>query len=334
MRLIIDPDVFVESFGCDSCSAALNELNMHFETHCFYWDDEEILEAEYRRIFNDHYGEQEEHPAILLLQYLLEDSSQSQENMLPIDNMYRTKITSMPHSEAVEPEMLGMLFLAQDLGLQLMLIGHHSGLKARYRVLHSEQDFRLISKDIPWLDVLWAAQSQLLIPNSTSQSINDHHPKTKEFELQTALWLQTQYPDLKCIIPPPKGSIGEQIDVYGYRNMPNGEVALVGECKLRGPGNENLKPIEAGEIQQLRRKLIAAQLYEETRSGQIPDGIFVTNAAQIDEPALELLMQEEIFRIIVINMKLQKKWETKQDWRILEQHQLYPQTTDETPCHE
>ena len=124
----------------------------------------------------------------------------------------------------------------------------------------------------------------------------------------------------------------EQIDVYGYRSTSAGIIMVIGECKLRHEGNEKAKPVERGEIQQLRRKLIAARKYEAARrrkpaDGDTPtqfEGILISNATDLDDEAEGLIDMESDFRLRFLSVTLPKGWEARQEWRIVAGRWRYP----------
>lgn len=185
----------------------------------------------------------------------------------------------------------------------------------------------------PWLEVAWAGKSTIDIPLAKFMDDDVSKQKSKEFEPKSSLWLQDSDSDLKCITPPTKNEIGgEQIDVYGYRSTGGKKVVVVGECKLRREGNETVKPIEHSEIQQLRRKLIAARTYEASKRRKSSDGgislqfegLLISNATDLDDSAKDLIDSENDFGIRFLSVKLPKGWEAEEEWRILSGSQRYP----------
>ncbi|MGQ9877254.1 MAG: hypothetical protein ACUVSL_18625, partial [Chloroflexus sp.] len=144
--------------------------------------------------------------------------------------------------------------------------------------------------------------------------------KQDAFEPKAALWLQDHDPLLRCITPPAKGKIGnEQIDVYGYRDKDDEMTVVIGECKLRREGNES-KWISVEEVQQLRRKVIAARNYEEKRNPKkyrSYEGILISNAEGIEDQAREFIKSEESFSIRILRLTIKKGWERCEELTIV-----------------
>lgn len=330
MNLAIDPDVFRASFHEFPCQAALFELGAEIWAHRFFQDQDATIEQEYRLIFNEKYVETD-HPAIRVLQYILFEDG-NPEDRLSAKSHLRDQVERLGCSTPVEPELIGMLANARDLGLVLLMIGNETR-HGRPRGLYDPELFRAAGKIIPWLDVRWAGRSITQIPHSMYLDDAVWRIKTTGFEPKVALWLQDNDQVLKCCTPPLKGEIGgEQIDVYGYRRTDSGVTVVVGECKLRHEGNEVAKPVERKEIQQLRRKLIAARCYEAAKKRRpatectpiLFEGILISNAADLEDEAKELIDQEPDLRLRFLKVTLQKGWEARQEWRILAGQWLYP----------
>lgn len=262
-----------------------------------------------------------------LLQHILFEDGNPEDN-LSSRNAILDRLQELGCAAPVEPELLGMLANARNLGLVLVIVGRDTE-QTRPRVLNDKEKLWSIGRMIPWLDVFLAGEARIQIPKSSHRDDNIIQAKAKEFELKMALWLQDHDQSLRCRTPPHRGQCGEQIDIYGYKD--EGTTVIVGECKLRREGNE-AKSIERTEIQQLRRKVIAARSYEEKRrpgnsGNQVVrqfQGIFVSNANKLDEGARQLIDSEQAFNIQVLTITLQSGWETKQEWAILQQKSLYP----------
>jgi len=224
-------------------------------------------------------------------------------------------------SQPVEPELLGMAANARDVGLILAMVGYDADY-LRKRGLHKETTRWEVRKEIPWLDIHWFGRSRIEIPESDYSDNNQPVIRAKQdaFEAKVALWLQDNDPCLRCVTPPPGGKVGtEQIDVYGYRHADDGITVVIGECKLRREGNET-KSISVEEIQQLRRKVIAAMEYERSKrssKGLTFEGILISNAQDVEEQAQQLIISETTFKIRVLCVTIQKGWESSDDWRIV-----------------
>lgn len=333
MNFVIDPDVFSESFYDSRCQVSLLQISTDITLHQFYRDADTVLEKEYRSIFNERYRDYAEHPAIgLLKQILFEDGDP--ETIISGQCMvhHRDRLAELGCTTPVEPEMIGMLTHARELGLVFVLVGMNTS-RTRPRGFHSAEIFRCVGKMFPWLEVAWAGRPRIDIPLAKYRDDDVSNEKSKEFEPKSSLWLQDFDTDLRCITPPTKKEMGgEQIDVYGYREKSEKKVVVVGECKLRREGNEATKPIECSEVQQLRRKLIAARKYEASRrcknfADGTPcqfEGLLISNATDLDDSAKELIDSENDFRIRFLSVKLPKGWETEEEWRILSGSQRYP----------
>ncbi|MDW8233847.1 MAG: hypothetical protein RMJ54_13800 [Roseiflexaceae bacterium] len=321
MNIAIDPDVFRLSFYDSRCQVGISEVGRAFTSHRFFRDDQGVLEKEYRQMLIEKWEKNPEHPSVVLLQRILSEDGDDRDLLPPLCSV-RDQFLSLGCSHPVEPELLGMLANGRDVGLVLGLVGYDAEY-TRPRGLHKENIRWQIRKIIPWLDVVWIGKSNIDIPESDYSESNEPliRAKSKLFEPKSALYLQSQDNFLRCIPPPAKGDIGgEQIDVYGYRTTDGGTTVVVGECKLRRCGNES-KLVEAGEIQQLQRKVIAAQDYETKRNrGKNPihafEGILITNATGLDESAIRFVQSEQAFRIHVLRVTLSSDWETSDEWRI------------------
>ena len=321
MNYVIDPEVFSAAFFNEPCELSIRKIFSEFRFHQFCRDKEGIIEREYRRLFNEyvHDYDDTEHPPIQLLRHLLSEDGYH-ESTVSNDHSSLAKILQEHKcTTPVEPELIGMILNSKDTGLILVLIGEQIG-NTRPRGLYQDETRRVIGKKIPWLDVCWAGNSSIHIPQTQFQDSAHSHQKAHEFELKVALWLQDNDSHLKCKTPPSKGEVGgEQIDVYGYRCVADEITVVVGECKLRREGNES-KSITREEIQQLRRKVLAAKQYEEGRQKGREirlEGLLITNATRLEKEALDLLEAETLFEPKVLKVVLTRRWETRQDWRIM-----------------
>jgi len=320
MNFAVDPDVFQASFLEIPCLAALNEIGCDFASHRFLRDTEGVLEREYRQILNEKCKTDDEHPAVVLLQRILFDDGNA-DDTVSSTHPITTKLASLGCSHPVEPELLGMLANARNLGLILAMVGHDADY-LRKRGLHDKTVCWRVRNEIPWLDIVWIGESRVETPESDYSDNNPPSIRAKQdaFESKVALWLQDDDPSLRCITPPPKGKVGnEQIDVYGYRTVSTGKTVVIGECKLRREGNET-KRIATEEIQQLRRKVIAARKYEEAKKSLSRDrisveyeGILISNAIDVDDQALSLIESETDFKIRVLRVTIKKGWETSDE---------------------
>lgn len=325
MNYAIDPEVFSAAFFDNRCEWSLAKLLAELNLHRFYRDEESVIEREYRQLFVKYFHDHEEHSAILLLQHMLSDDGYPEDTVSSDHKSLKKILKEKGCVEPVEPELIGMISNSKDIGLILILIGKRIG-KTRSRGLYRDEVFRTIGKKIPWLEVCWAGDSSIRVPQTQFQDSEHSHQKSHEFELKAALWLQDSRPELRCVTPPSKGDIdGEQIDVYGRQYIEDEVTIVVGECKLRREGNED-KSITRKEIQQLRRKVLAAKKYEEGRQkgSEIRlEGLLITNATGLEEEALDLLKEETLFKLQILKVVLTRRWETRQDWRILDAQKLW-----------
>jgi len=330
MNLAIDPDVFIASFFELPCEYALNLLSTEVSSHRFHRDQEGRLELEYRRIFSEKCKDAAlvEHPALRLLQQILVEDGNPEDNLSSVHSAVEELMPFCP--EPVEPELLGMLANASRLGLTLMLVGHDAPY-ARQRGLNNPEVLWKTSRRIPWLDIIWAADTRPTLSRITyrvggEKSDTPPEIKAKEdaFETKVAVWLQDAEPSFRCKSPPSKTQCGEQIDVFGYRAVGHDMmIVVVGECKLRRRGNES-KPIACTEVQQLLRKLEAGRRFVKRNlaglgeSTQLQfEGILVSNALDIDEWAKELILSESEFNIRILCVSVNSDWETNQQWGIV-----------------
>jgi hypothetical protein len=320
MNFAVDPDVFLTSFRDIPCMAAINKISRDFPFHRFFRDKEGVLEREYRQIFNEKFKTNQEHPTAVLLQRILFEDGNIEDTISSIHSI-RNKLERFGCSQPVEPELLGMAANARDVGLILAMVGYDADY-LRKRGLHKETTRWEVRKEIPWLDIHWFGRSRIEIPESDYSDNNQPVIRAKQdaFEAKVALWLQDNDPCLRCVTPPPGGKVGtEQIDVYGYRHADDGITVVIGECKLRREGNET-KSISVEEIQQLRRKVIAAMEYERSKrssKGLTFEGILISNAQDVEEQAQQLIISETTFKIRVLCVTIQKGWESSDDWRIV-----------------
>ncbi len=320
MNFAVDPDVFLTSFRDIPCMAAINKISRDFPFHRFFRDKEGVLEREYRQIFNEKFKTNPEHPTVVLLQRVLFEDGNIEDTISSIHSI-REKLERLGCSQPVEPELLGMVANARNDGLILAMVGYDADY-LRKRGLHNETIRWLVRKEIPWLDVRWFGMSRIEIPESDYSDNNQAIIRARQdaFEVKVALWLQDNDPCLRCMTPPPKGKVGaEQIDMYGYRHADDGITVVIGECKLRREGNET-KSISVEEIQQLRRKVIAAREYERSKrssKGLTFEGILISNAQDVEEQAQHLIISETNFKIRVLRVTIQKGWESSDDWRIV-----------------
>lgn len=326
MNFAIDPDVFIAAFDHFNCSAALTLIASQVAAHRFIRDREAILEKEYRHIFSNRFSQDTaEHPAIRLLQQILFEDGDSKDELSALHSLVEG-FKELGCREPVEPVLLGMMANGRQLGLALMMVGTNlPGI--RIRGIHDEKIRWEIRKQIPWLNVFTATNTQVTLSQLDYEDDNPPHIKAKQdaFEAKAALYLQDQNPDLRCITPPPQGKMGgEQVDVYGYRTTESGTIVVVGECKLRREGNEE-KLINSTELQQLYRKVIAARDYETNnrrrksiKQAELSfEGIFITNADGLDETAKALLRSGLDFRVRVMRVVLSKNWEATDKWGIV-----------------
>jgi hypothetical protein len=320
MNFAIDPDVLKVSFQDILCMAALNEISRDFKSHRFFRDKEGVLESEYRHIFIQKYETNHEHPTVVLLQRILSEDGNIEDTISSIHSI-REKLERLGCSQPVEPELLGMVANARNDGLILAMVGYDADY-LRKRGLHNETIRRLVRKEIPWLDIHWFGMPRIEIPESDYSDNNQPVIRAKQnaFEAKVALWLQDNDPCLRCTTPPHRGKVGtEQIDMYGYRHADDGITVVIGECKLRREGNET-KSISVEEVQQLRRKVIAAMEYERSKrssKGLTFEGILISNAQNVEEQAQQLVISETNFKIRVLRVTIQKGWESNEEWRIV-----------------
>lgn len=327
MNLTVDPDVFTAAFLELPCLNALNKIAAEVSVHRFLRDTEGVLQNEYRRIFNEQFrDESAEHPAIRLLQQILVDDGNPEDELSSSHDLVET-FRELGCTEPVEPVLLGMMANARHTGLSLMLVGKNTQ-DARRRNLHDDNIRWTIRRQIPWLDIIPAGSTKIELVRMDLSDDNPPHIKAKAdaFESKAALFLQDQDPLLRCITPPHKGKIGgEQIDLFGYRDARESSTVVVGECKLRRQGNEG-KLIECKELQQLRRKVIAAQNYEMNSNrrerrppeGLLFEGILISNANSLDEEAERFVLSEQSFTIRIMHVTLSTDWETHEQWGIVE----------------
>jgi len=291
-----------------------------FHFTVFFRDKEGVLEREYRQIFNEKFKTNQEHPTAVLLQRILFEDGNIEDTISSIHSI-REKLERLGCSQPVEPELLGMAANARDVGLILAMVGYDADY-LRKRGLHKETTRWEVRKEIPWLDIHWFGRSRIEIPESDYSDNNQPVIRAKQnaFEAKVALWLQDNDPCLRCTTPPHRGKVGtEQIDMYGYRHADDGITVVIGECKLRREGNET-KSISVEEIQQLRRKVIAAMEYERSKrssKGLTFEGILISNAQDVEEQAQQLIISETTFKIRVLCVTIQKGWESSDDWRIV-----------------
>lgn len=331
MNFAIDPDVFIAAFDHFNCSAALILIGGQVAAHRFIRDREAVLEKEYRQIFSARLSvDTYEHPAIRLLQHILSEDGNEEDKLLSTAALV-SRCQQLGCTQPVEPVLLGMMVNGRRLGLVLMMVGTNlPGI--RTRGIHDAQIRWEVRKEIPWLNVIPAINTQVELSQLDYEDNNPPHIKAKQdaFEAKAALYLQDQNPDLRCITPPPQGKMGgEQVDVYGYRTTESGTTVVVGECKLRREGNEE-KLINSTELQQLYRKVIAARDYETNnrRRKSIEqaelsfEGIFITNADGVDENAEALLRSGMDFRVRVMRVLLSRNWEATDKWGIVKSEWL------------
>lgn len=332
MNIVIDPDVFQASFHDFKCQVGINEIACEFFCHRFFRDAQGVLENEYRQIFDKQHKQHLEHPSIVLLQRILSEDGNT-DNLLSSLCSMRKQFLDLGCSQPVEPELLGMLANARNVGLVLGLIGYDAE-NTRPRGLHKNDVYHQIRNVIPWLDVLWIGKPKIEIPKSDHSEYAERliRAKSDAFETKAALYLQSQDSSLKCCTPPKKGDVGgEQIDVYGYRTIDeNTKIVVIGECKLRRRGNER-KSVSGEEIQQLRRKVIAVREAERNRGRNYTfEGILITNANDLDELAIPLIRSERDFRIRVLHVTLSSDWETSDEWGIVGSKWLDFDTSDQS----
>jgi len=321
MNYLVDPDVLSASLSDRACEGALAQLMSDGAMHQFYCDAEQFVVREYRELFNQISVSNPEHPAAGLLQRILTHDDDDELKISGHYDEYADLLADIGCDAPVEPRLIGMLARARGLGLVLLLYGRNSG-KTRKRVLHDEDRFRRVGKSFPWLEAAFAGMARVEMPAMHYRD-EPTHPKSKEFELKVALWLQSIDSCLKCYPPPGKKQVGgEQIDVYGYRQTESGTQIVIAECKLWRAGNES-KPIPRGALQQLRRKAIAARAFEQARRDR-PFGdlspnvkaLLVSNALALDESACRLAAQERDLTLSFVTTQLSRGWEREDEWSI------------------
>lgn len=328
MNIAIDPDVFRASFHNFDCQVGINKIACEFSYHRFFCDDKGVFEQEHRQTFDENWEKNPEHLSVILLQRILfEDGNLSV--LLSSLCAMREQFLSLGCSHPVELELLGMQANGRGVGLVLGMVGYDTE-HTRPRGLHKQEIRWKIRNLMPWLDVIWVGNPKIEITESDYSKNNEPliRAKSDAFEAKAALYLQSQEDDLRCTIPPTKSDTGgEQIDVYGYRTANDGKTTVViGECKLHRHGNES-KLVEVREIQQLRRKVIAAPDYETKKNkGRTPahafEGVLITNAIGLDESAMRFVQSETEFRIRVLIVTLSSDWETSDEWRIIDSRWL------------
>ncbi len=322
MNLTIDPDVFRASSFNRNCLLALQKIASEFSIHRFFVDNEEVIIREYQQIFSEKIPHQqlvdEDDVVIRLLQQLLSDSIETITSQHDLVDDFK----ALGCSEPVEPTLLGMMANAQSRGLVLMLVGEDID-GVRKRGVYDEEKRWKILREIPLCAFIFATSVRIEFDQVNRKVIEGSiQEKAVHFETKAALYLQDIEPSLRCQTPPAKGSIGEEIDVYGYRDeQSNSRTVIIGECKLRCSGNES-KLILGDEVKQLHRKVIAARDYENSRkSKQVTplkfEGILITNASGLDEYAISIIKSQTEFRIRVLRVRLSKNWDMQQHWRII-----------------
>lgn len=330
MNIAIDPDVFKASFHDFQCIVGINTIGLDFKSHRFFRDEQETLEKEYCQIFNEYFENNIEQPSIRLLEHiLLEDGNLKDRISHHCSANQRDQFLNLGCSQPVEPVLLGMMANARDIGLVLGMLGNDTE-HTRPRGLHNECIRWRVHNIIPWLDIKWIGKPEITIPESDSSRESNRviRAKADAFESKAALYLQDQDTSLRCITPPKRGNIGnEQIDIYGYRTADDGaKIVVVGECKLRRCGNED-RSIDVGEVQQLRRKVIAARDYETKKNKgrnltHAFEGVLITNATGLDESAIHFVQSETAFQIRILHVTLPRDWETSDEWCIVQSEWL------------
>lgn len=315
MLVAIDPDVLVASVHEDyMCEAALLGIVQNLGEHRFAVDNAEI-EAEYYEFFGSYCNSKVGHPAITILECLINNSLSVG---VPIPNhrspSLETEIMARKCTTQVEPELLGMVENAKDTGLKLLLVGDCSARKpVRHRGLCDPAIKHQIWKALPWLDVAFASETPVPSPFSEQP---EHEVQTRIFELLVPQSLQEITPMLRCV--PKPSLIPDQIDVYGYVSEKDVLTIVVGECKLQKEGNEN-KLMPTKYVGQLRREVEAARQYETRpdRKGKSREirvrGLLISNSYGLEEDALELLKE---YQLEYWRASLPTHWSSKLVWNI------------------
>lgn len=319
MNVVIDPDVITASLKDPKTQFVLYEI----ANSRFYRDQDGLLQEEYRRLFANLFRiDLSEHPAILILQHLLKEDN---DRTISSSHHLVEAFKQLGCTEPVEPTLLGMMANGRSEGLVLVLAGPNiTGL--RHRELYNPATRWKIAREIYWLEMIFTSESEISLHRIDYDDSGEHicSVKSPAFEAKAALYLQDLDASIRCITPPPSHVIGEEIDVYGYRLTDKQTTVIVGECKLRREGNES-KGVSECEIKQLRRKLIAAQQYENDRRNKEPlsfEGVLITNALNIGDRARRLIQLERHFSIKILRVSLSRHWETRPDWSITDSRWL------------
>ena len=321
MLIAIDPDVIVASLTDSNCRHMLYEVFEHLDRLRVAVDDSQKIVDEYYEFLDQYIDTDQEHVAIRLLQKMLLDRQDIMlylpTRLLPSlqDAVEKHKCTT-----PVEPELIGIVANAKNLGLKLLLAGRGINARLRDRKLNDPQVRRALLKEIPWLEVHFASdRKQLFAPPLTI------HYNARIFELLVARAFQTEHPNLRCLETPEgvKNQLKKQedVDLYGYEQNGDTLFVWVGECKLREEGKEKSKPITTKEMTQLSKRIDAARQYESNR----PDladknvqirGLIISNAEDFFDDTTR--QEAKKLAIELWHVKLTSGWTTDLHWYIRE----------------
>lgn len=317
MLWTIDPDVF-DAAGLDfRCMGTLAKI-VETQNQCRFVIDGGAIEEEYLTRFerliaqNQNEGLDEtsgRYLAFKLLQTILGGEADCYEIESSYSPDLENKFQALGCDTPVEPELLAILSRSQQLGVTMLFPGPGiTDSKVRHRGIYDSRIRRQIWKEWPWLEVCYANETSIQFSFESTSS----HPKSKEFESQCAIYLQTEWSRSRFVTPPTPE--GEQLDVYGYIEDEDRRVIIVGECKLREEGNEG-KLIEAREVKQLYRKICAVRRHEKKHSDSSFEirGYIISNADGLAEDAQ---MRARDFGIQYLKVLLTTRWSRQGEWSI------------------
>lgn len=310
--LLIDPDVFFASEWGTKCEAYLSEIVRELPIHRLIVDNDEI-EYEYINALRS-LRDEKNHPASRILKEILQPNSINRVHLSSDYDRILSQLASWGCKEPVEPRLLGVVSNNPRKGVTLILLGANN--QRRTRILHDSSILWAIQRYWPLLDVRFIDDIQIVHAEPLDR---DHaKKKSKAFETMCGIRIQDVNGMFRCVSPPLRSAVqNEQIDIYGTLKTGSDYAIVVGECKLRAEGNEDVL-IDDGDIKQLYRKVSAVEYFlkNDGRAVSIQAWI-VSNASGFNEDAKRMVRElEDYVPCKFWRAEITSGWSRKEDWWI------------------
>lgn len=315
MLWVIDPDVLTSAQNHPACQMSLLSILNQLRAHQFAVDNNEI-KREYLTFWKAYRNT--DHPGITILRQIFDDLSGLSVEVSSDVAEFSDRLAALGVREPVEPSLLAIVARTEVNSPVLLLTGSTAAI--RKRQLHDAAICRIArNRWCQWLDVRYAGDTDFQIPSPVRERHADLDSAL--FEKSAALALQEIDSSLRFRQSPPKGTFGEEIDVFGEKKVKGRWTIVIGECKLREEGNES-KQIGTEVVDQVDRKARKVEAYY--RAKRKVDNFrierhIVTNAVGVepDAKAKASALTKIGYPVYFWQAKLERGWSRKKNWRIM-----------------